>query len=105
MVTFLTARVKGLDEDWDKLRRVIKYLNGTRDLELHLTVNSIGNIKWYVDASYAMQNDCKGHTGALMTMGRGAVMSFSRKQKMNANSSTETELIGMDGALPQVLST
>ena len=45
-VEFLTTRVKGPDEDdWDKLRRVNKYLNGTIDLELHLTVKSIGNIK------------------------------------------------------------
>ena len=38
--------------------------------------------------------DCKGHTGMVMTMGKGASMSFSRGQKLNARSSTEAELIG-----------
>ena len=54
-VAFLTTQVKGPDEDdWGKLRRIIKYLNGTRNLELRLTVDNIGSIKWYVDASYAI---------------------------------------------------
>ena len=38
-----------------------------------------------------------------MTVVGGAVVSFSQKQKINAKSSTEEKLIGMDDALPQVL--
>ena len=53
--------------------------------------------------SYAIHYDCKGHMGALMTMGRGEVISYSRKHKINANSLKEAELICMDEALPQVL--
>ena len=41
-----------------------------------------------------------GHTGSVMTLGEGAVMSFSRKQKLNAKSSTEAELVAADEALP-----
>ena len=38
-VAFLTTRVKSPDEDdWGKLKRVLKYLNGTRYLKLRLTV-------------------------------------------------------------------
>jgi hypothetical protein len=45
-----TTRVKSPDEDdWGKLKRVLKYLNGTRYLKLRLTVESIGMLKWYVD--------------------------------------------------------
>ena len=41
VVAFLTKRIKGLDEDvWGKLRKGIKYLNGTKNLELHLMINS-----------------------------------------------------------------
>ena len=49
--------------------------------------------------------DCRGHTGAMMTLGGGTVSSFSRKQKLNGKSSTEAELIGMDDALPQIYKT
>ena len=51
---------------------------------------------WDVDASHAVHEDCKEPTGAGMTLGRGAVMLFSRKQKVNTRSSTETELVGVE---------
>ncbi len=36
-VAFLTTRVKNPDEnDWGKLKRVLKYLNGTRYLKLRV---------------------------------------------------------------------
>ena len=50
-----------------------------------------------------MHDDYKGHSGLMMTMGSGAITSFSRKQKINGKSSTEAELIGVDDASPQVL--
>ena len=34
-----------------------------------------------------------------MSMGKGAILSFSRKQKLNNASSTEAELVGIDDAL------
>jgi hypothetical protein len=41
-VAFLTTRVKTPDEDnWGKLKRVIKYLNGTRYLKLTLSAESL----------------------------------------------------------------
>jgi hypothetical protein len=103
-VAFLTTRVKGPDEDdWGKLKRVLRYLNGTIDMGLTLSVKSMGLVRWYVDASFATHEDCRGHTGAMMTMGGGAAISFSRKQKTNARSSTEAELIGVYDALPSIL--
>ena len=61
------------------------------------------NIRWCVDASYAIHNDYKGHTGLMMTMKLGAIIKFSRKQMMNGESSTETGLIGVNDALLQIL--
>ena len=60
-------------------------------------------IKWYVDASYAVHPDYRSHTGAVMTMGRGAVQAMSRKQKLNTRSSTEAELVGADDAATMIL--
>jgi hypothetical protein len=56
-----------------------------------------------VDASHGVHADCKGHTGAGMTLGNGAVMSSSRKQKINTRSSTESEVVGVDDVMPSVL--
>ncbi len=95
-IAFLTTRVKQPDEDdWGKLRRVLKYLNGTRNLKLTLSADSMSSIHWYVDASHQTHDDCRGHTGAIMTLGRGATLSSSTKQKINTKSSTESEIVGL----------
>ena len=89
--------------DWHKLCRFIKYLNGTRDKYLTLSIDTIGVIKWFIDASFAVYPDFKSHTGAEMTMGRGTMISVSKKQKLNTKSSTEVELVGVDDVSVYVL--
>ncbi len=52
--SFLTTRVQEPDEDdWGKLlKRVLKYLNGTRHLKLTLNASSMSFvIHWYIDGS------------------------------------------------------
>ena len=72
-------------------------------MKLNITVHSLTTIYWYVDASYGVHHDCKGHTGMMMTLGAGAAMSMSRAQKMNTRSSTESELVGVYDALQEIL--
>ena len=46
-VSFLTSRVSKLDEDdWGKFVRCMKYLEGTKYMNLILTVDTISVIKW-----------------------------------------------------------
>jgi hypothetical protein len=104
VVAFLTTRVKKPDDnDWGKLKRLLKYLKGTRHMKLTLSVDNLSLIRWWVDASYNVHEDCKGQTGAMMSLGHGAPMSFSRKQKLNVRNSCEGELVGIDDALPLIL--
>ena len=101
-VAFLTTRVKNPDEDdWGKLKWVLKYLNGTKYLKLKLSVDNLGMLKWYVDGSHNVHWDCKGHGGAVFQMGKGATTNYSRKVKLNSRSSTETELLIM--FMPEML--
>ena len=103
-VSFLTTRVKQPDEDdWGKLRRVMQYLQGTKTLKLRIEVHGLRVMRWFVDAAHMVHWDCKGQTGAAMTLGRGAVLSYSWKQKINTKSSTETELVGVDDAMSNIL--
>ena len=96
--------MKGPNEsDWNKLVRMMKYLNGTRNERVTLSADSLHVIKWYVDASFAVHPDFKSHTGATMMMGRGAIQSISRKQKLNTRSSTEAELVAVDDASVMIL--
>ena len=59
-VAFLTTRVKEPDEDdWGKLKRVMKYLNGTRRMKLKLTINDLSIVKWYIYGSFNVHPDAK----------------------------------------------
>ena len=72
-------------------------------MKLTLTVDNMNTVIWWVDASYGVHMDCKGHTGMIMSLGKGAAMSFSRGHKLNVNSSTKAELVGVDDAIPQIM--
>jgi hypothetical protein len=103
-VAILTTRVKNPDEDnWGKLKRVLKYLNGTKYLKLRLTMESLGMLKWYIDGLHNVHWDCKGHRGAVFTMERRATSSYSKKVKSNTRSLTETELFTADMFMPEML--
>ena len=39
----------------------------------------------------------------MMSLGKGAVLSSSRKQKLNTKSSTESELVGVDDVISKIL--
>ena len=103
-VAFLTTRVKAPDEDdWGKLKRILKYLFGTRFLKLTLSADSLSILRWYIDASHQIHDDCKGHTGALLTLGKGATLSSSNKHKINTKSSTESEIVAVHDKSSDVL--
>ena len=57
----------------------MKRIMGTYGLE---------TLRTYVDASYATQMDMRGHTGGIISLGKGIIHSKSSKQKIN----TRTQL-------------
>ena len=64
------------EEDWEKLMRLMKYMNGTKELVLTLSAEQLNILKRFVDAAFAIHADFKGHTGMTMTMGQGTIMSM-----------------------------
>jgi len=102
-VSFMTTRVKNPDvDDWWKLIRVLSYLKGSLDITLTLVCDKIDKLTWFIDGSYASHTDIKGQSGAVLTTGNCSVLFKCSKQKVNTRSSTETELIAVDDALPSV---
>jgi hypothetical protein len=66
------------------------------DLELILGgYNENGDIHFtaYADASYGTHDDGKSHSGWIFTLGRGAIVSNSTKQKLVVKSSAEGEFV------------
>jgi hypothetical protein len=78
----------------------MQYLRATCNLPLTLEVSTgINIIKWWVDALFAIHPDMQSHTGAMMTLGRGAMYAMLRQQRLNVTSSTEGELVGVSDAM------
>ena len=67
-IAYLCTRVRmPLTDDWTKLQRTMRYLNGSKNDMLRLVVDDLHVIKWHVDASFAVHPDFRSHTGGVMT--------------------------------------
>ena len=104
-VSLLCTRVRHPDTDYHKnLERVMKYTKDTIFLLFILSIDKSGNIKWYVDVSFSVKKDTRGHTGGFITMGTGGAYVKSIK-KLNTKISNQEELFGVDNILTQVIYT
>ena len=100
-VSYLCTRVLGPTEaDWMKLMRLLKYLNGTKGYHINIKFTKPYRVKVWVDASFGIHDDGKGHTGVFMTMGVGPIYCKSTKQRCVTASSAEAELAALDDAIP-----
>ena len=103
-IAFLSTRTKcSTADDYHKLDRVLKYLNGTAEFGMVLEADKEITVIVFADASYGVHADGKSHTGVNITLGRGAVFVRSAKQKIVSKSSTEAELIGLTDSLTQAI--
>ena len=73
-VAFLCTRVQSCNEDdYKKLTQMLQFLRATKDDFLTLSANSLHNVRWWVDALYAVHPDMKSHTGGALSLGRGVI--------------------------------
>jgi hypothetical protein len=102
-IAFLTTRVRSPDEeDWTKLFHFMRYLRGTHTMPLTLIANGSGILKWWVDASFAVQLNMRGHPGGGLSLGCGFPIVNSIKRKLNTRISSNTEIVGADGFMPVI---
>jgi hypothetical protein len=93
--SFLASRVKArTEQDRDKFIKVVKYLNAIKDKGIIIKPDKHFMLLTYIDASFAIYSD---------TIRSATVFTKSVKQKLNAKSSTEAELIAVSDGLPHVL--
>ena len=86
-----------------KLPRVLSYLKCTRYDVLTVEADDEQTLYWYVDADFSVHADMKSHTGSVFYLGKGIIVSYSTKQKVNARSLTESELVGVDDIICNIL--
>jgi len=87
----------------EKLKRLSSFLNKTINDVRVIGANSMDILHTWTDASFAVHNDMKGHTGGTMSFGKGVMHTKSSKQKLNTKSSTETELVGVSEYIPYTI--
>ena len=103
-ISFLCSRMScSTEQDWIKLKRTLRFLNCTIRDERIIGIDDITKIHTYSDASYAVHNNMRSHTGDLMIPGGGVVHSRSPKQKLDSKSSIESEIIGVSDYLSYAL--
>ena len=74
-----------------KLGRIMKYLKGTQNDQLFLKIirnDGVITMEVYIDASYGVHADMKSHSGMMVTLGQGSLLTVSTKQKCVSKSST-----------------
>lgn len=91
--------------DWIELKRVLKYLKGTKNYNLRLSETKFDDKLFaYADANWAEdKQDRKSNTGYVIFVCGGAVSWCSKKQSCVALSSTEAEFIALSEASKEVI--
>ena len=73
---------------------MLKYLKVTKHKKLMLRVGSFSVVNWCIYLSYITHDAFRSHTGSIMSLVKGGIISLSLKQKTKVNISTEGELVG-----------
>jgi hypothetical protein len=102
-IAFLKMRVRELDkDDWTKLVHLMRYIRDTRTMPPILSANGSCILKWWVDASFAVHPNMRGHSRGGLSLGRGFPIVSYTKQKLYNRSSTETEIVRADDFMPSI---
>jgi hypothetical protein len=101
-VAYLATRVtRCTDHDVEKLARLLKYVNNTKERGIVLRIGSKGvHVSVYIDAAYGLHHDKKSHTGSAVVVGEVGAVHY-KTAKIVTKSSTEAELV--DSALYRTL--
>ena len=103
-ISYLAKRVQSPNlHDYIKLERVIKYLRGSSELGIILEANINLHVLAWIDASHAVHDNHRSHTGTIISLGHGPIYQKSTSQKINTKSSTESEMVGLSDSSSQVI--
>lgn len=90
---------------FDALKRVVQYLNRTREMGITYTSNTpdLNRLITYVDADFAGSETCRSTSGYTVIMNGGPIAWNSRIQKVTAQSTTEAETIAAAECVKEVI--
>ena len=74
-------------------------------MKLKLLVENMSLIRWWVDNSYNDHWDSRGHNGAMLSLGKWAIISNPNKKNITVNSYTEGRLVATHDHMPYIMHT
>jgi hypothetical protein len=83
--------------------RILNYVVKTKNRCVWYEAKANLELKIYTDASHMLHMDAKGHGGIISTFGGSIVACKSFKMKLVTKSSTESELVAVEEAVPYTL--
>ena len=100
-VVLATRSKNHLKTDYDRLIKVLKYLNGSRRKGLRYKSSGAIKLRMFVDAGFQTHQDAKGHTGFVIfpDSSSAGVLFKCLKQRSVSQSSAEAELISLHEAV------
>ena len=102
-VALLTTRVRETDTyNWRNLDHLMKYLRKTRNLPLILVAGGACILKWWIEKSFTVHLNIRGHTGGGLSMGRVLPVVTSTNKYLNTQSSTEADIVRVDDCMSEV---
>jgi hypothetical protein len=81
-------------QDWDRLERVYRYLNGQQDRYIRYASGGKISIETFIDASFACYQDSRSRTGCILRLAGLFIGAWTSRQDLNTKSSTESEIVG-----------
>ena len=92
------------NQDWQAVKRIFRYLQGTQHYELCYNGRSEANLYGYNDADFAGDpSDRKSTSGYVFILAGGAISWSSKKQASVATSTLEAEYIALAAAAKEAL--
>lgn len=104
-VSILSQRVSSPRQvDINEVKRVIRYLKGTKELKLSLSSDDAGEVLFgYSDANWAEDRvDRKSNSGYLCKVNGGTISWSCRKQDIVSLSSTEAEFVALSETCKEI---
>jgi len=81
-ISFLLTRVETSRQRRRKeISQGDEYMQQSKHLTLTLDANEPIKTEWWVDAAYAVHPTLKGHTGGILSLGKGAVYATATKNR------------------------
>ena len=103
-VLYLYTKVKcPAESDLTRLDRVMGFINLTKHKRRLISRDeNMEKFFEFIDVSFSVHDDGKGHTGLVKMWGNVAVAMVSKKQKIGTKDSTESEMVALTDMIEKV---